>query len=73
MAIKNFPGGKGGGGFMHPKVGGMKGISSGNRMSRSRGGSLAGLPPKASNPYKSARMVTNRAVGTAKMPGKGIY
>ena len=73
MAVKGFPSSGGG---MHFKIGGGAGgmlKQSINRMSKTRGVSQAGLPPKAANPFKTAKMATNRAIGLAKMPGKGIY
>lgn len=67
MTVKGFPG--------STKVKGMTGMhfKIGGGMSKTRSGQLAGLPPKAANPFKTGRMITNRAIGLAKMAGKGIY
>jgi hypothetical protein len=59
--------------YTHPKVGGGKGRSSGYRTAGPGKGTQAGLPPKAPNPFKRAKMTVNRAAGTAKMPKGGIY
>ena len=69
MAVKGFPGK--GGSKMPYKVASYG--RSGIRTTNSRGGAMAGLPPKAVNPFKTARMTVNRTTGLAKMPGKGIY
>ncbi len=66
-------GGGGKGTSMHFKIGGGGMGSSIKRMFKVRGGSFSGLPPKAANPFKTAKMTTNRSIGLAKMPGKGIY
>jgi hypothetical protein len=76
MAVKGFPGSgsgsKSGSGYLHPKVGGSPKTSrsSVNRTYGS-GGLTTGLPPKAPNPFRQARLVTNRAIGSSRK--KGIY